>query len=84
MYSLDKLETEKDFHVNSIIMELASETADKLTQQECEIHNLKCLVEDEGEVSYTEAAQDIFNIFYDEQVDLLYKTFNELLEVNKK
>jgi hypothetical protein len=84
MYSLDKLETDKDFHVNSIIMELASENADKLTQQECQLHNLQCLIEDEDEVSYTEAAQDIFNIFYDEQVDLLYKAFNELLKIDKK
>jgi hypothetical protein len=84
MYSLDNLETDKDFNVNSIIMELASENADKLTQQECKLNNLQCLVEEEGEVSYTEAAQDIFNIFYDEQVDLLYKTFNELLEINKQ
>lgn len=84
MYSLDKLETDKDFQVNSIIMELASENADKLTQQECEINNVKCLVEEDGELSYTEEAQDIFNVYYDKQVDLLYKTFNELLEINKK
>lgn len=82
-FSLDTLETAKDHEINSIIMEQASETADKLTELECKLNKIKCYDECDNEISYTDEAQDIFNIFYDEEVDNLYKLLNVQLEIIK-
>lgn len=83
-FSLDKLETAQDHNINSLIMEQASDIAEQLTELECQIHNIKCYIETENESSYTEAAQDIFNIYYDQKVDELYKLFNaQLKELSK-
>ncbi len=84
-FSTDNLETAEQHHINSRILEQASETAEKLTELECKLNNITCYVtEMEGETevsSYTEEAQDIFNIFYDEQVDELYSLLNRQLEI---
>lgn len=84
MYSLDKLETEKDFDVNSIIMELASDNADEITNLECGLNNIFCYIEEGDGIIYSEEAQEIFNIHYEKQVDVLYKTINEILKIDKK
>lgn len=75
-FSIDKLKTAQDHNINSLIMEQASDIAEQLTELECQLHNIECYIETENESSYTEAAQDIFNIYYDKQVDDLYKLFN--------
>lgn len=84
-FSVDDLETAEQHNVNSRILEQASDTAEKLTELECKLNDITCYVtEMEGETevsSYTEEAQDIFNIFYDEQVDELYAFLNGALKV---
>ena len=84
-FSIDDLETAEQHNVNSRILEQASDTAEKLTELECKLNDITCYVtEMEGETevsSYTEEAQDIFNIFYDEQVDELYAFLNSTLKI---
>ena len=80
-YSLDKVCTKeatgKDDNINSLIMEFASDIAEKLTNLECQLNSIVELVKHEDDsTSYTEEAQDIFNEYYDEQVDSLYKLVN--------
>lgn len=88
-YSLDNVCTgdHKADEVNSRIMEHASDIAEKLTEKDCEISKIKCYVtEMEGETeveSYTEEAQDIFNEYYDEYVDILYNFTNRVIEIDK-
>ena len=84
LFSLDKLETPKDFEVNSLIMEMASDNAEKLTEKDCELNGITCYVEVDDEMSFTDKAQDIFNVYYDEQVDSLYNLVNEVLKINSK
>jgi hypothetical protein len=74
--------------IRSILMEQASDTAEKLCELECKLNNIKCyVVEMEGDVevsSYTEEAQDIFNIYYDEQMDELYRVLYKVhIELEK-
>jgi len=81
----DDLETAEQHNINSRIMEQASHTAEKLTELECKLNGIKCYVNEmEGETevsSYTEEAQDIFNIYYDEQKTELYNLLNRQLEI---
>jgi hypothetical protein len=84
-FNEDELETAEQHNINSLIMEQASEIAEKLTELECELNGIECLVvEMEGETevsSYTEEAQDIFNAYYDEQKTELYNLLNRQLEI---
>jgi hypothetical protein len=77
-----------DDHINSLIMEQASDTAEKLTELECKLNKIECYVteiQDGTEVqSYTEEAQDIFNIYYDEQKTELYSLLNAQLTAIKE
>lgn len=81
----DDLETDEQFNINSLIMVQASDTAEKLTELECRLNGIECyVVEMEGETevtSYTEEAQDIFNVYYDEQKTELYNLLNSQLEI---
>ena len=81
----DDLETDEQSNINSLIMVQASDTAEKLTLLECNLHGIECyVVEMEGETevsSYTEEAQDIFNAYYDEQKTELYNLLNIQLEI---
>ena len=74
----------EDDMVNSLIMEQASDTAEKLTELECKLLNIECYnieIEDGTEVSsYTEEAQDIFDVHYDEQKTELYNLLNAQLK----
>jgi hypothetical protein len=76
--------TPEDDMINSLIMEQASDTAEKLTELECKLLGIECYkveIEDETEVSsYTEEAQDIFNVHYDEQMTELYNLLNTQLK----
>jgi hypothetical protein len=71
--------------INSTILEQASDTAEKLTELECKLNDITCyIVTMEGKsecTSYTGEAQDIFNIYYDEQVDDLYNLLNRQLKI---
>jgi hypothetical protein len=49
-------------------LELASELADKKLK---ETHSLGIYVLEENEVRYTEQAQDLFNQYYDEYLELI-------------
>jgi hypothetical protein len=76
--------TPEDDLINSLIMEQASDTAEKLTELECKLLGIECYkveIEDDTEVSsYTEEAQDIFDVYYDEQKTELYNLLNAQLK----
>ena len=79
-----ELKTIPDCLINSLIMEQASDTAEKLTELECKVLGIECYkveMEDDTEVSsYTEEAQDIFDVHYDEQMTELYNLLNAQLK----
>ena len=79
-----ELKTIQDDMINSLIMEQASDTAEKLTELECKVLGIECYkveMEDDTEVSsYTEEAQDIFDVHYDEQKTELYNLLNAQLK----
>jgi hypothetical protein len=79
-----ELKTIPDCLINSLIMEQASDTAEKLTELECKLLGIECYkveIEDDTEVSsYTEEAQDIFDVYYDEQMTELYNLLNTQLK----
>ena len=74
-------------HINSRILEWADDMAETLTEKDCEIAKITCYkTEMEGDVevqSYTEEAQDIFNEYYDEQVDSFYLFLNTINEIEQ-
>jgi hypothetical protein len=80
-----ELKTIQDDMINSLIMEQASDTAEKLTELECKVLGIECYkveMEDDTEVSsYTEEAQDIFDVHYDEQMTELYNLLNAQLKI---
>ena len=84
-FNEDELETAEQQNINSLIMEVASDFSEKLTELECKLNGIECyVVEIEGETevsSYTEEAQDIFNTYYDEQKTELYNLLNSQLEM---
>ena len=84
LFEEGELELPIDDHINSLIMSQASDIAERLTYLDCRINNILCEVieiENGVEVSmYTEEAQDIYNIYYDEQVTELYGLLNAQLK----
>jgi hypothetical protein len=82
-YSQFNLNTNEQHEINSRIMEQASDTAEKLTELECELNGVACyvieVIDGVEHSTYTEDGQDIFNQYYDEQMDELYSLFNCLL-----
>lgn len=85
-YSLDNLDKggKKADAINSLIMEVASDFAHKELEDNWR-DSIK-IYEDEGAsiTNYTEEAQDIFNEYYDIQMDILYNLVNECIEVDSK
>ena len=82
-FNEDLQETNEQHHIHSIILEESCEIAEKLTKLECMVMGIECyniIMEGDTEIStYTEEAQDIFNIYYDEQYDELYRLlYNQL------
>jgi hypothetical protein len=66
------LENKEQYVIGTLILELASDIAEQLTERDCEIHNIACWVEDENdEMYFTDDARDIFNIYYDKLCDEL-------------
>ena len=76
-----ELDTPEQQTINSLILEQASETSEKLTVLECKLNNIQCWIETDEESHFSEQAQTIFNIYYDEQCEELYSLFNAQLEV---
>lgn len=72
--------TKEDDLINSLIMEKADDIAYNLTQLECVLNNIKCFnttLEGDTEVmTFTEEAQDIFDVYYDQYKTELYDLFN--------
>lgn len=67
--------------INSLILEQASDIAEQLTELECKLNNIECYIVDGNESSYANEAQDIFNIYYDEQISKLFKLIKNVLEL---
>ena len=61
--------------------------AEVLTERDCKLSNIVCYhqeVENGTTVlSYTEEAQDIFNEYYDAEIDRLYYLFNNCLKIHE-
>ena len=83
-----EIHTPTDELISTLIMEQASDTADKLTELECETLGIQCYIKEiNGEteiLTYTEEAQDIFNVHYDEQTQELYNLLNTQLKIISK
>jgi len=79
--------TPEEHEINSLILEQASDTADKLTELECKKLGIDCWVPDIEEKDSTfklsEEAQEIFEVYYNEQCDELYNLLNLQLKVIK-
>ena len=74
-------------NINSLIIEFASDIASDLTILECEKEGIVCDIPDEDNpdsTKYSDEAQDIFNIHYDDIVDRLYELLNLQLKVIKQ
>jgi glutathionyl-hydroquinone reductase len=84
MYSEDNLNSGKADMIHSLIME----TADDIASHKLELtwdQNKKIVVEnEEGELIYTEEAQEEFNEFYDEEITKLYSLINSIIEIHDK
>ncbi len=78
-----ELNTAEEHTINSLIMERASEIADALTRLECKLNNIVCdCAPDDGSegTTYTDEAQDIFNVYYDEHTAALYDLLDTQLD----
>jgi hypothetical protein len=84
VFSEEELNDSVDFEINSLILEQASDVAEKLTELECSVNNIECYntvnVDGIDISSFTDEAQDIFNIYYDEQISSLYILLNQQLK----
>lgn len=82
-----ELDTIEQHEINSLIMSQASDIAERIVDLECKLNGITCyIVEMEGDTevsTYTEEAQDMFNIVYDEQFTELYALLNAQLKVIK-
>ncbi len=75
------LNTPEQHNVNSVIMERASDTATEETEKYCDLKSIKCWYEeDNGDFRFTEEAQDIFNKYYDDNMESLYGFVNDVME----
>ncbi len=87
LFNEDNVETLEQHELHSLIMSEADDNAEKLTELECKVIGIKCYnVEMDGETevkSYTDEAEEIFFIYYGEQITSLYKLFNAQLKTVK-
>lgn len=78
-----EVNTSKEMLINTLIMEKADDIASALTQLECVLNNIKCFnttLEGDTEVmTFTEEAQAIFDVYYDQYTTELYDLFNRQL-----
>ena len=84
LFSEEELNDSVDFEINSLILEKASDIAEKLTELECSVNNIECYntvnVDGIDISSFSDEAQDIFNIYYDEQISSLYILLNQQIK----
>ena len=84
LFSEEELNDSVDFEINSLILEKASDVAEKLTELECSVNNIECYntvnVDGIDISSFSDEAQDIFNIYYDEQISSLYILLNQQIK----
>jgi len=81
IFDENKIDSNLEHSINSLIMEQASEIAEKLTELDCRIWGRQCYTETIDGVVFTDRAQDIFNDYYDEQMSQLYKLINNQLKL---
>lgn len=66
------LENKEQYSIGPLILELAGDIAEQLTERDCKIANTECWVEDENNDLYlTDDAQDMFDIYYEGLCDAL-------------
>lgn len=80
--------TGKTSNMNSLLIEMACEIAEHLTEKDCKHLNIQEIraeegAEEGGATRYTEEAQDIFNEHYDEQMDLVYRYANHIVKIDR-
>jgi Golgi nucleoside diphosphatase len=82
-----EINTGEEQFINSSIMSQASDIAEKLTELECNLNSIRCYVEsvEDGVVihTFTEEAQDIFDVYYDQYTEELYELLNQQLHAIK-
>ncbi len=84
MYSEGNLNSGKADMIHSLIMETAADIASHKLELTWD-QNKKIVVEnEEGELIYTEEAQEEFNEFYDEEITKLYSLINSIIEIHDK
>jgi hypothetical protein len=80
-----EINTYSEQHINSLIMEKADDIATRITELECNLNSIRCYVEsvEDGVVihTFTEEAQDIFDVYYDQYTEELYELLNQQLSV---
>ena len=81
---LTKLNKAEACEINALVMEHASDTAEQLTELECKLNGIECYIVEGNESSYTDEAQDIFNIYYDDEFDKLYTLIEQVSLILKK
>jgi len=81
IFDENKIDTNLEHSINSLIMEQASNTAEHLTEMQCGNLDTKCWIQTADGIAFTEYAQEIFNDYYDEQMSQLYKLINNQLKL---
>ena len=77
----NKIDTILKHKVHSLIMEEASEIAEAQTSIRCDYLQIEEHKKNEDGFVFTEEAQDIFNEFYDTELEQLYKLINNVLKI---
>lgn len=68
--------------IESLILERSSDVAEQLTELECKNLNIYCYNEvSENEFIFTEEAQEIFNIYYDEEIEKQTNIINTIFNL---
>ena len=79
----DELNTGEDQYINSLIMGKADDIATRITELECNLNSIRCYdMLSENDViiyTFTEEAQDIFDVYYDQYKTELYELLNQQL-----
>lgn len=84
-FNIDEVYSPQEMHMHDTIISKAADIAEKLTELECKVNGIECYVSEmEGEtevLSYTEEAQEIFNVYYDQYTEELYHLLNSQLKL---
>jgi hypothetical protein len=78
----DLQETQEQHEIHCRILEMSCDIAEKLTSLECALHGVVEYIDHgDNSQSYTDEAQDIFNIYQEEQQTELYALLNSQLKI---